>query len=545
MDIKDLVQSSLFYPEIWQNESSFSQVEGPIILPYNGEIDDLEFEDPTKLFEDFLQGSNPVKLFKNQDIYKKLQQNLQKQIQKYDVQTLQEILHQQKLEEFEMQYNIINVGNIEGDDKVSVSRTLKDCKDLELFEQESIQMLIDFKWNTYTKHFFMAKFFLYFAFVGFYYVDIESGLQHMRLHKSRISHLSFFLTKGITMFVMFLFLLYEIQQFKIEKAMYIRDVWNYMEVLGITVFYLGAYIDIERQYENPTSLSNSNDFLRVIWTLSLLLTLVKILIVIQVFPQLNFLVIMFSTVTQELGNFMFLFAIFCMIFAECFNVCDVDVSGYGRTPPLMSHVINTLRGSFGDQGLLDVFQTLDLKVPGSVHYRTSEGLMLYTWFIWFLSIFFLTMVFMNFIIAVIGETYTRVSEFKVAHNYQQKASMIYELEMHFGDKQFENILYFPRILIVRKKKTQQTLEKSDTQKNWPELLKTFLKQSQEFVVDKLQSKLREQKQHMTNSIKTIENDVSNLNKELEKTSNELHAMMMRIYKQTVAVNQRVGNGNMP
>lgn len=48
----------------------------------------------------------------------------------------------------------------------------------------------------------------------------------------------------------------------------------------------------------------------------------------------------------------------------------------------------------------------------------SKGLMLFTWFIWVLGLFSLTMVFMNFIIAVIGDTYTRVSEYKVAHNYQ-------------------------------------------------------------------------------------------------------------------------------
>lgn len=80
------------------------------------------------------------------------------------------------------------------------------------------------------------------------------------------------------------------------------------------------------------------------------------------------------------------------------------------------------------------------------------------------------------------------------------------------------------------------MEKSDNQKSWPELLKTFLKQHQEFIVDKLQTKLREQKQHMTNSIKTIENDLSNMNKELDKIYHELQMMMMKIYKQTMAVN---------
>ena len=87
--------------------------------------------------------------------------------------------------------------------------------------------------------------------------------------------------------------------------------------------------------------------------------------------------------------------------------------------------------------MLDVFQTLDLKIGGgSVHYRVSSGLMIFTWVIWLLSTVLLTIIFMNFIIAVISESYTNVSEFKVAHNYHHKAKMIYEFEMHFTHRQF-------------------------------------------------------------------------------------------------------------
>ena len=78
MDIKDLVQSSLFYPEIWQNESNFSQVEKPVILPYNGEIDDLEFEDPTKLFNTFLEKNSSSKLLRGKQVYQKLKSNIKK-----------------------------------------------------------------------------------------------------------------------------------------------------------------------------------------------------------------------------------------------------------------------------------------------------------------------------------------------------------------------------------------------------------------------------------------------------------------------------------
>lgn len=82
-----------------------------------------------------------------------------------------------------MQYNYIHIGNIQGDDKLSISRTLKNCQDIELFESESIQLLIDFKWNCYTKQFFLSKFYMYTTFVIVYYMDIESGLYHMEQGK--------------------------------------------------------------------------------------------------------------------------------------------------------------------------------------------------------------------------------------------------------------------------------------------------------------------------------------------------------------------------
>lgn len=50
----------------------------------------------------------------------------------------QDILNKNKQEQFEMQYNYIYMSLIQGDDKVSITRTLKDCSDIEVFEQESI-----------------------------------------------------------------------------------------------------------------------------------------------------------------------------------------------------------------------------------------------------------------------------------------------------------------------------------------------------------------------------------------------------------------------
>lgn len=111
-----------------------------------------------------------------------------------------------------MQFNYIDIGSIQGDDPISISRTLKDCQDLELFELESIQHIIDFKWKTYTREFFMFKFFLFSLFVLCYYVDVENGLMVADSGKfggERKNYL-FYGLKGVCICIMLFFLVYEL-----------------------------------------------------------------------------------------------------------------------------------------------------------------------------------------------------------------------------------------------------------------------------------------------------------------------------------------------
>ena len=50
LDVKDLVNSNLLYPPIWQNQSFFSQTQDIVIKPYNNDVEDLEFENPNIIF---------------------------------------------------------------------------------------------------------------------------------------------------------------------------------------------------------------------------------------------------------------------------------------------------------------------------------------------------------------------------------------------------------------------------------------------------------------------------------------------------------------
>ena len=86
------------------------------------------------------------------------------------------------------------------------------------------------------------------------------------------------------------------------------------------------------------------------------------------------------------------------------------------------------------------------------------------------------MVFMNFIIAVISDAYGGVTQYKTGHDYKQRIMMIYEKELHFTEQDLNNKMYFPAILIVRKKKLNEFNEKDD---NIPEAvasIQAFIKQ---------------------------------------------------------------------
>ena len=209
-------------------------------------------------------------------------------------------------------------------------------------------------------------------------------------------------------------------------------------------------------------------------------SLIKIVYLIRVFRQLNFLVTMFNTVVNEIFYFMILFCIFLLTFAQSFSVVGVDIESYGRTPNIVAHFISVLRLAMGDFSMIDPKQGFDIideiNEDGTPHYRHSNFIMLWTFFIFVICIFFMFMIFMNFIIAVIGESYSKVIMNKEAFDYQQRAVMIYEREVHFTQKHFEDDQLFPGVIIVRRVKDSNSTTVNNIQ-TMSKSLKAVLKSS--------------------------------------------------------------------
>ncbi|CDW73672.1 UNKNOWN [Stylonychia lemnae] len=62
----------------------------------------------------------------------------------------------------------------------------------------------------------------------------------------------------------------------------------------------------------------------------------------------------------------------------------------------------------------------------------------------------LNIIFMNFIIAVISESYERVMQKLIAESYRVKANMIVEREQFFAKEDLKSTKYFPNCIVVRR-----------------------------------------------------------------------------------------------
>ena len=242
------------------------------------------------------------------------------------------------------------------------------------------------------------------------------------------------------------------------------------------------------------------DQLKILLSFSIMMSLIKLVYLLRVFSALNFLVTMLINVCKEVFYFIILFTIFVLTFAEMNHIMEVDISFYGRIPPISAHFIAVLRGAMGDFSVIDPFSGFDVvdnpEIDGDGRYRHSFLIICFTYLIWGFSVFFTSMIFMNFIIAVISDSYNQVIEYKEAHDYKQRVTMIYEREAQFNDKDFDNPIYFPSVLIVRKKKENKT--KKNNMQNWTANIKNYVKSQTNVAIDFINLKTKEQKQHFTN-----------------------------------------------
>ena len=127
---------------------------------------------------------------------------------------------------------------------------------------------------------------------------------------------------------------------------------------------------------------------------------------------------MFMQVISDLKSFMILLLIFIMTFAECYSVVNTDHSSYGRLPPTIALGISALRMAYGDFALVDPKYTFDYVDEETNEYKRDIYIVIFSFVLFVISTGMLFMVFMNFLIAVISDSYATVVSHMIAHDYK-------------------------------------------------------------------------------------------------------------------------------
>ncbi|CDW91093.1 wd-40 repeat protein [Stylonychia lemnae] len=341
-----------------------------------------------------------------------------------------------------IEYHMINLPITLQNQPTKLMKVLSESDKPEYFENKIIQSIINFKWNQYTKSFYQQNFQIYLIFMVFFIFDIfyttytskqndkidEQLSAQTEVEETRPNIWVKTSTKIICSIVLLYFLIHEIRQIRIQKSSYFSDGWNYFDFFHIISF--ATFCIMEFTVNDKVNLI-------LIEILVIILSFMKLFFFLRIYDGFSFLVQMMAGVFKDIKYFISFFLImilqFGMILLVLFKAEEIDeyngVNG-------MAYFLMAFRISSGD------FQLDNYQNQGSL-------LVIVSWIIWISAVFTLNIVFMNFIIAVISESYERVMQKLVAESYKVKANMIVEREQLFTSSELLNKEMFPNYIVIR------------------------------------------------------------------------------------------------
>ena len=300
-------------------------------------------------------------------------------------------------------------------------------KDEDILEIETIKAIIEFKWEAYTKKFFSFQLFLMLIVTLAFFVDvvaIAENPQHVQT-----GDLQQFVPRIICMIILSILSLYEVFDFFINPLTYFKSFWNINDQL-LYFLYLAYFVIC---LVEPTQLY-------VLKSIQMAITIsgfFKLSQLIRIITELSFLVRMLTTVFQKLGLFFIYFLMVIAAFTLMIEIVAQDVGNVYIGISKAALFVMALRQSVGDG---DTSTLID----------KSENYKILVWIVWFIILVVGNVVFMNFIIAVVGSAYSECVEKREKCIQMAKLEMISECENLLPDCLIRYDKWFPRFIIFRR-----------------------------------------------------------------------------------------------
>lgn len=178
---------------------------------------------------------------------------------------------------------------------------------------------------------------------------------------------------------------------------------------------------------------------KIVLIILIAISLLKTIFYLKVFKAFSYIVTMVISVVYDLQTFITFFVVLITFFSMLFNVVSRNASPeYSKLTWYIGNWLAVFRLSLGDFD----FTLLDTAKLTKTH--------ILFWCIWLLMVLFTALIFLNFIIAEVSNSYTRVRENVFSFIYKERAKLISEAEELLSKKyKKRNKDSFPHYIIVR------------------------------------------------------------------------------------------------
>ncbi|CDW80200.1 serine threonine protein kinase [Stylonychia lemnae] len=299
----------------------------------------------------------------------------------------------------------------------------------DLFESELIQIALSFKWEKFAFKFHLISFLQFFIFLITFIVDIY----YLVLVGEDRHFYQQLIVKFIGAAYIIFLVQYELRTIKVQGFLaYLAEYWNYIDIFLVFLYIASTIVDLMHIHDGVE---------RLLYSICLIFVFVKFFSYLRIFQGFSFLVQMLRAVFVDLKFFIALYGIVIVLYGLIFTLLmikadDADLQYQGIS--YFGYFVMSFRASTGDFQV-DNFNQLD-----EIH-------IVFAWLIWISSVLFLNIILLNFIIAVISQSYEKIMQRMVAQSYMAKAKLIYECELHYS-KYGKNDSNFPRYFILRRVK---------------------------------------------------------------------------------------------
>ena len=97
---------------------------------------------------------------------------------------------------------------------------------------------------------------------------------------------------------------------------------------------------------------------------------------------------------------------------------------------------------------------------------------------------------MNFIIAVISDSYSKIMQKVVGESFRVRAELIGERELHFDQKEFNNKKLFPRYLILRRPDINDNTDETQQFDKFKKEIKNTIQELSKKTMNELQTQFK-------------------------------------------------------